>query len=169
MSDFIEVEQELKKLRPLPPSAELLSRIEGGINAGTPAVASLEQKAPTPVRLDWLWLGATLAAAAIVLLFVHFQVPSAKHVENTVANSPAPATRPPTAVTQVQFVPDSSTRVVYHAQDEGLLFADGSDQPVRRLRTFVRETQRWHNPATGASLRVSYPSEQIELIPVAGQ
>ena len=30
----------------------------------------------------------------------------------------------------------------------------------------TRETLQWKNPATGASLQVSYPSEHVELIPV---
>src|SRR4051812_23272770 len=171
MNEFSEIEQELKRLRPLPPSPELLSRIERGVNAQAPAVARSEEKAPTPLRLDWLWLGPTLAAAAVVLLFVRFQIPNARNQETTVAraHAAAPAARSTMAATTPEFIPDSSTRVVYHSQDEGLLFANGSDEPVRRRRTFVRETQQWRNPATGASLRVSYPSEQIELIPVAFQ
>jgi hypothetical protein len=28
---------------------------------------------------------------------------------------------------------------------------------------------QWNNPQTGASLRVSYPSEEVTLIPVSGQ
>jgi hypothetical protein len=59
--------------------------------------------------------------------------------------------------------------VVYHKRDEGLLFASNNEQPVRRLRSMTRETLEWTNPATGASLKVSYPSEQVELIPVSGQ
>jgi hypothetical protein len=54
-------------------------------------------------------------------------------------------------------------------RDEGLHFPAGSDQPMRRLRSQKRETFQWRNPATCASLRVSYPSEEVELIPVSGQ
>jgi hypothetical protein len=40
---------------------------------------------------------------------------------------------------------------------------------MRRVRYQTHETLQWRNAATGASLRVSYPSEQVELIPVPGQ
>jgi hypothetical protein len=54
-------------------------------------------------------------------------------------------------------------------RDEGLHYSEGSDEPMRRVRSRLRETSQWRNPATGASLLVSYPSEQVELIPVSGQ
>ena len=65
--------------------------------------------------------------------------------------------------------PAGATQVVYNTRDEGLQFADGSQQPLRRLRYQTRETWQWRNPSTGASLRVSYPSEEVVLIPVSGQ
>jgi hypothetical protein len=37
------------------------------------------------------------------------------------------------------------------------------------MRYHTRETLRWQNPQTGASLRVSYPSEEVVLLPVSGQ
>ena len=51
----------------------------------------------------------------------------------------------------------------------GLHFTDGADQPMRRLRTHKRETVQWKNPQTGASLRVSYPTEEVTLVPISGQ
>jgi hypothetical protein len=59
--------------------------------------------------------------------------------------------------------------VVYNTQDEGLIFPSGSSEPVRRVRSRSRETWQWRNPDTGASLSVSYPSEEVQLIRVAGQ
>jgi hypothetical protein len=50
-----------------------------------------------------------------------------------------------------------------------LLFADDAAQPVRRFRSQKRETLQWRNPGTRASLRVSYPSEEVSLVPVSGQ
>ena len=61
------------------------------------------------------------------------------------------------------------TQVVYNTRDEGLHFEEGADQPVRRVRSHKRETLQWNNPQTGASLRVSYPSEEVTLVPVTGQ
>jgi len=68
-----------------------------------------------------------------------------------------------------RFIPTGATQVVYNTRDEGLQFAQGSDQPLRRLRYQTHQTCQWRNPTTGASLRVSYPSEEVVLIPVSGQ
>ena len=61
------------------------------------------------------------------------------------------------------------TQVVYHVRDEGLVFTEGVENPVRRLRYRKRETMQWRQPDTGASLRVSYPGEAVVLMPVSGQ
>ena len=61
------------------------------------------------------------------------------------------------------------TQVVYDRKDEGLHFAEGQDEPMRRVRSRKRETVQWNNPQTGATLRVSYPKEEVTLIPVVGQ
>ena len=67
------------------------------------------------------------------------------------------------------LVPEGVTRVVYGTRDEGLFFPVNGDQPVRRLRARSQETLQWRDQNTGASLRVSYPTEEVELIPAAGQ
>ena len=74
-----------------------------------------------------------------------------------------------TATVSDRFIPSGATQVVYNTRDEGLHFAEGSPQPVRRLRYQTQETCQWRNPSTGALLRVSYPSEEVVLIPVSGQ
>src|SRR6266542_2158905 len=68
-----------------------------------------------------------------------------------------------------QFISAGAAPVVYNSRDEGLQFADSSRQPLRRLRYQTQQTWQWRNPSTGASLRVSYPSEEVVLIPVSGQ
>jgi len=37
------------------------------------------------------------------------------------------------------------------------------------VRYETRETMRWRNAQTGASVRVSYPAEQVVLTPVSFQ
>ena len=176
MNDFSEIENELKKLRPIEPSAELFIRIEADLR--TP---SGEEKIVRPGRfqINWLALGGGLAAAAVLLLFVQVMRHRAPQQPPKIATtSPtqqahrhgqvmSPETR--STITTPQFVPAGATQVVYRTQDEGLLFPSGSDQPVRRMRARVRETLQWQNPNTGASLRVSYPAEEVTLLPVYGQ
>lgn len=169
MNDFSELENELKKLRPLPPSAELLSRVERGL-AGVAGDEALSDKVirPDRFRINWLSMGIALGAAAVLLIIAHIDLKHpAENIPAVASITPAPSVSTTTLTNQ--FIPAGATQVVYNTRDEGLHFPSGSAQPVRRLRSQMRETLQWRNPATGASLRVSYPSEQVELIPVSGQ
>jgi hypothetical protein len=66
--------------------------------------------------------------------------------------------------------PSRLTRVVYHRRDEGLVFSPNqSERPLRRVRFETRDTMQWRDPQTGASLRVTYPAEQVVLTPVSFQ
>jgi hypothetical protein len=175
MNDFSELENELRKLRPAPPSPVLLERVEQALeNCRTSAAAD--------AKLNW-WrltqtpysLGLGLAAAAVLILLAVVTMERSQERRDTIVQtSPAPEVRPKLRRTKPpsvagRFVPVGGTNVVYNARDEGLHFADNSARPVRRLRYETQQTWRWRNPETGASLRVSYPSEEIVLIPVSGQ
>jgi hypothetical protein len=169
MNDFSELESELKKLRPMPPSAEFFSRIEHRISEVTndDALAGNVIR-PDRFRINWLSLGVALGAAAVLLIFARIDLKSpAKNLPAVASITPAPSVSTTAPVSQ--FIPAGATQVVYNTRDEGLHFPSGAAEPVRRLRSRTRETLHWRNPATGASLRVSYPSEQVELIPISGQ
>ena len=176
MNDFTEIENELKKLRPLELSPDFVSRVEREL---VDLESNKKIVAPDRFRISWLTLGPGLAAAAVLLLFVHLRFDRSQRAQpKTATTSPAqqlprpgepvvPRTR--ATVSPAEFVPAGATQVVYRTEDEGLLFPDGSDQPVRRVRARMRETMQWQNRATGASLRVSYPTEEVSLVPVYGQ
>lgn len=175
MSDFTEIENELKKLRPIEPSPELLRRIKAEL-----AAADAEEKIVRPARfrLNWLALGTGLAAAALLLIF--FQLARDRSVQpraEVATSSPAqkaprrleyPSPQARSTMAPAEFIPTGATQVVYRTEDEGLLFPSGSEQPVRRVRSRMRESVQWQNPQTGASLRVSYPTEEVTLLPVYG-
>lgn len=168
MNDFSELEAELKKLRPAAASPELTARIERGLAevSGRTATAGVLPKRRN-VRVNWFALGLGLAAAAALLLLARIDVdqPAGKR-QSVVATTPLPFAQP---VPNDAFVPAGLTQVVYDTRDEGLHFPESGDQPVRRVRSRKRETLKWNNPQTGTSLRVSYPSEEVTLIPVEGQ
>jgi hypothetical protein len=168
MNDFSELEAELKKLRPHAASPELAARIENAMAevSGRTATAGVLPRKRT-FRVNWLGLGLGLAAAAALLILARINVDQPGKRQSVVAMTPAPFA-PPLPVSDA-FVPAGMTEVVYNTRDEGLHFAEGADQPVRRVRSQKRETLQWRNPGTGTSLRVSYPSEEVTLIPVAGQ
>jgi hypothetical protein len=171
MNDFTELENELKKLRPQAPSPDLALRIERTLleevaGRGTATAGVLPKR--RNFKLNWFGLGLGLAAAAGFLLLARVSVDRQPAKSAGLAMvSPVPGVTAD-AVRDI-LVPAGKTQVVYHTRDEGLHFEDGADQPVRRVRSQKRETLQWNNPQTGASLRVSYPSEEVTLIPVSGQ
>lgn len=179
MNDFSELEKELRKLRPAQPSPVLFERVGEALeNCRASAAAEAKRKrwrfteAPSS---NWWSLGFGLAAAAVLVLFGAVTMERRpEHQQSIVQSSPAPETQSVPLVTErstsrSRFVPAGGTNLVYNARDEGLHFADGSERPVRRVRYNTQQTWRWRNPETGASLRVSYPSEEVVLIPVSGQ
>jgi hypothetical protein len=168
MSDFTELEAELKKLRPRAAAPELAARIERGLAeevSGRTATAGVLPKRRN-FGVNWLGLGLGLAAAAALLVLARVNVDQPKR-PSVVAMTPAPFA-PPLPASDT-FVPAGMTEVVYNTRDEGLHFPEGADQPVRRVRSQKRESLQWRNPGTGTSVRVSYPSEEVTFIPVSGQ
>jgi hypothetical protein len=186
MNDFSELEKDLKALRPARPSPVLFERIEE-------AMAENYRASATEGAKGWRhWYrrfterphkfagGLAAAAAAVVLLIARINTDQTQKVNTEVAQvSPPTQTRPvrPSfsgrsgvdGSMSNKYVSSGATQVVYNTRDEGLHFADGSQQPLRRLRYQTQQTWQWRNPSTGASLRVSYPSEEVVLIPVSGQ
>jgi hypothetical protein len=169
MNDFSELESELRKLRPAPPSAELFSRVERAlVDVAEENKLTDNVVRPDRFRVNWVSLGLGLAAAAVLLIVARVEINRpAKKIPAVTSLTPVPRDKP--GAINDRLVPAGFTQVVYNTRDEGLHFADGSDQPMRRVRYQTHETLQWRNAATGASLRVSYPSEQVELIPVSGQ
>ncbi|MGH8101180.1 MAG: hypothetical protein ACREIW_07775 [Chthoniobacterales bacterium] len=149
-------------------------------------VASTRKHSVLSYNFAW---GLGLAAAAVLILFVRVNLDRRQnHTKRVAQTTPAPANEtrlrqgysaglreqaagqasPETASTN-EFIPAGLTQVVYRTRDEGLRFPNGYTQPVRRVRYQTHETMRWRNPATGASLRVSYPSEEVVFTPISGQ
>jgi hypothetical protein len=172
MSDFSEIETELKKLRPAPTSTQLRTRIERALARPEPGTPTAGKRKPLRSRrANWLSLGLGLGLAAaagfVLLMRVQNEEPAPRVAPRIAVETPGPTQ--PTSRDDARFVPAGFTEVVYDRQDEGLRFPNGPAQPMRRLHYQTRETLRWQNPQTGASLRVSYPSEEVVLLPVAGQ
>ena len=185
MNDFTELENELKKLRPRPVSSDLAARIEAGLAEQSSSVEAqghgftvVPRDPSTPLvvttdtprrsfRPNWMGLGLGLAAAATFLLLARVNVDRPAKSPGLALLTPAPIA--PAAKWNDAFIPAALTQVVYDRKDEGLHFAEGADEPMRRVRSRKRETVQYKNPQTGASLRISYPKEEVTLIPVVGQ
>ena len=166
MNDFSELEAELKQLRPTAPSPELSTRIEHALEQA-PAETPTAGIIPRPkVRVNWFALGLGVAAAAAFLMLARANVDRVPDRSPKVAAN-TPAQNSPAAIGG--YVAEGFTRVVYDRRDEGLAFPSDAEQPIRRVRSRSQETMQWRDPGTGASLRVSYPTEEVEFIPVSGQ
>jgi hypothetical protein len=177
MNDFSEIENELKKLHPAQPSADLTGRIERALGEQISTITAgvrwrkfltwEPREATWKVAPRWLALGLGLTAAALFLMLARVNVDrSPKRAPSIASITPIPVA--PLA-SNSEFIPAGLTQVVYQTRDEGLHFRKGAAEPVRRVRSRTRETLQWRNPGTGASLLVSYPAEQVELIPISGQ
>ena len=195
MNDFSELENDLKALRPARPSPVLFERVEEAMTENSRASSAADARpsahwfqrfTEAPFRFG---IGLAAAAAAVVLLIARINTDQPRNEDTEIAQlSPSSQSELPAApkpggggpsvsgrngadrsISSNKFVPSGATQVVYNTRDEGLHFADGSKQPLRRLRYQTQETWQWRNPSTGASLRVSYPSEEVVLIPVSGQ
>ncbi len=184
MNDLSDLENDLRALRPARPSPVLFERIDEAMDE--------DRNAANDADTRWNWrlftgkplrfgIGLAAAAAALVLLLARINTEQTQNEGKEIAQVPrqSEATRVipglsgrPRAqgsASSNRFVPTAATQVVYNERDEGLQFGDGSRQPLRRVRYQTQQTWQWRNPTTGASLRVSYPSEEVVLIPVSGQ
>jgi len=165
MNDFSEIEQELKRLRPAQPSHAFLVRVGQAI--ADPEIGKDKIIWPNRFRLNWIAPGVGVAAAALFLVLAQIRTQRGEKQSERITQGPA-ATQPQ-STSPNQFIPTGATQVVYNVRDEGLHFTDGSEGPMRRLRYQTRQTLQWRNARTGESLRVSYPSEEVVLIPISGQ
>jgi len=168
MNDFTDLENQLEELRPLRPSPKLVERIERALSEAASISTAGIVVPRRRIRLDWLALGAGLVTAALLLIFAQLRSERPQNMSQRIASA-ASTSVAPVRNDSSSFVPEGLTRVVYDTRDEGVHFPSGSEQPVRRVRSHTRETLRWRNPDTGALLRVSYPAEEVSLIPVSGQ
>ena len=188
MNDFSELENDLRALRPARPSPVIFERIEEAMAENCRASAAADAK---PMAANWFrrftetpyrfGIGLAAAAAAALLLLARINTDQTRNEDKEIAQvSPATETKPVLpafsgrsgvdgSMSSTKFIPSGATQVVYNSRDEGLQFAESSGKPLRRLRYQTRQTWQWRNPSTGASLRVSYPSEEVVLIPVSGQ
>src|SRR5256885_13616359 len=163
MSDFSELEGELKKLRPGQPSAELRSRVGSGLaNSGEGAAKVIR---PEQFRINWLGLGLGLAAAATFLIFARVDFHPNERTKPTIASATPSLQQKAAALPNYQAT--GLTQVVYSKRDEGLVFPAGAEGPSRRGRTAQRGMLEWRDRHSGAQLAVSYSTEEGTLIPDA--
>lgn len=156
-----DLEAELRRLRPSPPSAALRARLHGALDrAASAPVAPRPATAPAS-KQGWWW--PALAAAAAVALFFTLRVrePSGKIPVEPVAPQSVAAGLGAAGA----FKPVAAENLLYATDDEGwVTLGDGT--PARRERLHFVDTITWRNPRTNASLTWSLSREEVRITPV---
>jgi hypothetical protein len=148
-NELLELEAELKRLRPVPPSAVAEARVERAL--------AVRRRNST-----WAWWALPVAAAlAGVIFFAQEKFPATNLV-------PPPVSAPVAVHPTYTYKPVSAQNVLYDLQDDGLVtLADGTT--ARRYRGSYVDTITWKNPHTQASLRWSVPRTVERVVPVSFQ
>ena len=121
MNDFSELERELKKLRPVQPSAELTSRVRSALaNSGEGTAKVIRPEPLVEFRINWLGLGLGLAAAATFLIFARVDFHPNDKTKPTIASATPSLQQKAAALPNYQAT--GLTQVVYSKRDEGLVF-----------------------------------------------
>lgn len=156
-----QLEAELKRLRPVAPSRELLTKLERELGASHPASGS-GSIVSRPSRKWWLWAAAMPAAAAIALL-IALSVRRGQPVE------PPKTAKQQTAAAETEvFKPVAAENVLLAARDEGLVTLDDGTTARRERLNYV-DTVTWKDPRTNASVRWTVPREEVRVVPVKFQ
>lgn len=143
--DFLQLESELQRLRPIAPSPEVEASIAG-------SVASTR----TYARRSWFAAILLPLAAAVAFAIVARVIPSRG------SRTPAPA------LSRGEFKPIAAENLLVHARDEGLVTLDDGT-PARRIRQTYIDTITWKNAQTHASLQWRLPREEVNIVPIALQ
>jgi hypothetical protein len=149
-NEFEQLEAELKRLQPMPPSPELSGEVAREL--GPDAL-------PRRIATWWLWAAALPAAAALAFTITgvvrqKWLISSETPVENLAGDE--------------GLKPVAAENILYAATDEGVTtLADGT--PVRRERLNYVDTFTWKNARTNVSLKWSVPREEIRVVPVSFQ
>jgi hypothetical protein len=144
-NEDLELELELKQLKPRRVSAQLVESIG----------RELERSRGTPVeRLAFQRLAGWACAALLMVGMFWASLQTRPGFPASMASA------------KPELKPAGATTVILQADDEGLVtFADGS--AARRYRIRALDTYTWTNPSTNASLRWTVPREDVRVIPVS--
>ena len=147
--ELVELENELRALRPRAPSAVALQNVE----------RRLKRRVASPVARI-VMLGVPLAAAAALMVVLwpgRVAQPSAISSSKSASEAPGAA-----------FQPVSAENLLVEARDDGLVqLGDGT--PARQFRQVYVDRITWKNPTTQASVTWTVPREELRVVPISYQ
>jgi len=180
---LLELENELKRLHPCAPSAELLAALDSGLAVSARAPAGSHTfPATARVSYPWFtWQNIAAAAAVLILATVVYSIRRPVLIDPDRVELKAIAENPlaspvstgakgtpelvPTGVNN-RYRPVGAASVLYDLREEGTA-TQATNLPVRRLRYRYVDTYTWKNPATNASLKWSLPRDEVRVLPAS--
>ncbi len=155
--DLNNLEAELKRLRPAPPSRALFERVGRDVAPAT----HVQPLAP----LRWVWFAVLPAAAAVAVVFLQY---SRRPTDLEALGRSVVATNAALTSVDTPLKPVAAENVLVSARDEGLVTLEDGTSARRERLQFV-DTITWKNPRTNSSLRWSVPREEVRIVPVVFQ
>lgn len=159
---------ELRRIRPGEPPLRLGEAI--GRELAPPGAAAPARPAlPRSVKIS-LWTSWSLTALAACLAFAFGlrQPAAAGRLTSAPTGAPggeSPPTVPAVSADPAPLQPVSSRGYLFSARDEGLVMLEDG-LPARQVRYQFIDTLQLRRPGDHASVSVSYPREEIRLVPV---
>jgi hypothetical protein len=162
------LEAELRRLRPAAPGPCLARAIERALAAPTDDAQLLPDRARTrrfPVLLAASWGITAIAAAIVLVLMIRGATPGPP---TTASNHPAgaPVVAAESRGAAYALMPTQSVGYLVDARDEGVVFL-GDGIPARQVRYQFIDTFELRAKAGGGSVRVSYPRDEIRVVPIS--
>ena len=169
MSEFTEndsLESGLRRTRPVAPPARLASAISASLEPPTPVRPEGVRSRFVRVSL-WASWSVTAAAAAVAIAVVLREPRAVQGEPSGTAALQQQATTPDPAQPAGSFkvMPVNWAGYLFNARDEGIVFLDDG-RPARKVRyEFVDTFELWA-PGGAGKVNVSYPREEIRMIPI---
>ena len=180
-----ELEDQLRSLTPMTPSAGLAGRIERQLTAASSAVpASGVIARPARTMLAWRWLrdlgwagaGAAVALAGAALFSTVGKTAVQSTLTTTLPLAAAPSSSvdsQPVAETNIStdgpaFEPTETSRELVSVKNSDELL-ETENGVVREVRYTYLEHMSWSHPVTGARLEIEVPREDVYFLPVSLQ
>lgn len=159
--EFADLESDLRRLEPRVVSRQLKERVAVSLDHPTNernASAWWQRLGFSRASAAFGWgVVSPALTAALVIVFTHL-LPAAP--------SPSPSSNHASVgASEPEISSARTSNVVYQALDEGVVY-DAGQEPVHRLRYRSADLVRWRNPTTGVHWEVSYPREDVMLVPI---
>ncbi|HKB89892.1 MAG TPA: hypothetical protein VKC60_05180 [Opitutaceae bacterium] len=151
--DLLNLEGELKRLRPRTPSEVMLARIERDIVRAGEAPG----RSHGPTR-RWVSI-SIVAAAALMLAWLGLRAPERSADKGSSSTLNVIAAQP-------KLKPVKAENFLYNTTDDGVYtLSDGTR--AHRVRKDYVDTITWQDPRTHSSLQMTIPREEIRYVPVS--